>query len=322
MKRAFFLAVVVCCMFASPLLAQTLEQKAIQNLAQNVVEQLPQDVHLRILVVTDIEGDDGTIYRALTQAIKEKTSFVLVEKADIDKVLNEHSWQVKDLVDPNTRVELGKMLAAEGILFGKVLEKRSSPVSATVRVHLQLDDLQRGTIVFAKEFTSTQSSPYKNTITLVAVIIIAVIVLGILIKFRTRVKSVQRLEKDHYVREDLTQEISKVDRNLAAVQDWAVEKDKQCAAEIKSSRQDLDQIRLEIESIAKGHIKLDTPEEIQKSLKLDESLAGNLKNLFSSSERIYAMAKDGEWKKVIEKVQEFKKDIKDTHNRLADRPIQ
>ena len=52
--------------------------------------------------------------------------FEVVERAQIEAVFNELSFQYTDFVDPNTRQHLGEMLGIEGVFLGSITGESSS----------------------------------------------------------------------------------------------------------------------------------------------------------------------------------------------------
>jgi len=69
-------------------------------------------------------GDDPNIGRAVTEIIRTELvktgKYKVVERALLDKILEEQKLQVSGLVDPDEAVEIGKMLRADLILSGSV----------------------------------------------------------------------------------------------------------------------------------------------------------------------------------------------------------
>ena len=80
------------------------------------------------VAVIDFEsiGDDPNIGRGVTEIVRTELiktgKYEVVERALLNKVLEEQRFQVSDLVDPSKAVELGKILGADLILTGSVVK--------------------------------------------------------------------------------------------------------------------------------------------------------------------------------------------------------
>ena len=69
---------------------------------------------------TSVEGE--MVYDSLYHALVNQKRFRLVERAELDKILQELKLSQTELVDPATAAKVGKIVAAECILVGKVTE--------------------------------------------------------------------------------------------------------------------------------------------------------------------------------------------------------
>jgi curli biogenesis system outer membrane secretion channel CsgG len=78
------------------------------------------------VAVIDFEsiGDDPNIGRGVTEIVRTELiktgSYEVVERALLNKIIEEQRFQLSDLVDPSKAVELGKLLGADLILTGSV----------------------------------------------------------------------------------------------------------------------------------------------------------------------------------------------------------
>ena len=64
----------------------------------------------------------GTVYDYLFNALVNQRRFELVERQQLETVLQELKLSQTELVDPATAAKIGKLVAAEGILMGAVSE--------------------------------------------------------------------------------------------------------------------------------------------------------------------------------------------------------
>jgi len=104
-------------------------------------------------------ANNGTIRDAIISTISEKTSFKIIERTDLDQILKEQGLQLKDIMDEKTMIQHGKIKGVQGLLMGRVLGMESGFMSYTIQVHLKLDDVEKGEIVFAKDFNAYAVSP-------------------------------------------------------------------------------------------------------------------------------------------------------------------
>jgi len=80
------------------------------------------------VAVIDFEsiGDDPNIGRGVTEIVRTELiktgSYEVVERALLNKIIEEQRFQLSDLVDPSKAVELGKLLGADLILTGSVVK--------------------------------------------------------------------------------------------------------------------------------------------------------------------------------------------------------
>jgi|GEM_PF-6970271 len=161
-------------------MADGLMDQAVRDVAAQAAAAMPRPISVRLLAVTDVDGDDGGLVRALTEALQRDRHFILVERADLDRILKEQGLQVGDLVSPDERVEPGRIRGVEGIVFGTVLEKKSWPLSAGLRVHLKFADVQSGEIYLARDFSSSLASPYRPYVLLAAAAVAVLVLIFVL----------------------------------------------------------------------------------------------------------------------------------------------
>ncbi|MFH1009567.1 MAG: CsgG/HfaB family protein [Candidatus Latescibacterota bacterium] len=80
------------------------------------------------VAVIDFEsiGDDPNIGRGVTEIVRTELiktgNYEVVERALLNKIIEEQRFQLSDLVDPTKAVELGKLLGADLILTGSVVK--------------------------------------------------------------------------------------------------------------------------------------------------------------------------------------------------------
>jgi hypothetical protein len=91
-------------------------------------------------------GSTESVYSHLLAAFWRQRRFQLVERERLDALLEEHKIARIELVDPRTRLSLGKILAAEGMLFGVMTEKPQS-----LEVFIRLVDVETGALLATED---------------------------------------------------------------------------------------------------------------------------------------------------------------------------
>jgi len=130
-------------------------QIVVSDIAGQVVALLPEDAGFRVLGIGEIEGDDNTLAEALTAAIKSATRFHLMERADLQKLLTEQGIQLGPIMDPRSVVEPGQIKGIEGLLLGRIVKKVQTPLYSSIQVFLKLDNVETGSVVFARTFEAS-----------------------------------------------------------------------------------------------------------------------------------------------------------------------
>ena len=139
---------------------ENLAGKAAKQVSDQCVASVPKDVHTRLVAVTDIEGDDGSLVRALVDALKADSHFQVIERNQLDALLKEQALQISDIVSPEERIRPGMIRGVEGVIHGKVIERMNFFVMASFRVHLKMANVQSGEILLSKEVSSSVRSEY------------------------------------------------------------------------------------------------------------------------------------------------------------------
>lgn len=94
---------------------------------------------------TTIAGD--RVYNNLVGAILEQERFNIVARGeDLEAVIRELKFSLTDLVDKDNAVKVGKLVAAEGILMGTVIESRDS-----IEIYVRLINTETSIIMEAKD---------------------------------------------------------------------------------------------------------------------------------------------------------------------------
>jgi TolB-like protein len=141
-----------------------------------VVPAAAQDAsaELPTLAVLDLEdggslGPDADEVRALGPGLATMLATEMmrnprvriVERDQIQQLIEEQKLALSDLTDPSTAVELGRLLGAEYMLFGSYTD-----VYGTLRVDVRVVDVETGELERAQEVTDKREALFQSVQTL------------------------------------------------------------------------------------------------------------------------------------------------------------
>ena len=302
--------------------AADLKSDAIKNLQKEVIKALPAEGNIIRIGVTDFEGDDGTIKNAITSAITEKTSFKVIERADLDRILKEQGLQLKDIMDEKTKVRHGMIKGVQGLLIGKVQGMESGFLSYNIKVQLKLDDVEKGEIVFSKDFTVSAVSPIKNWLIAAIIIIIILIFLVPYLKRRNIEVKETIIKDDVKARVDITRDISRAASNIKETKSKLMDMGKTSeSVMLKDAERELLLFKDKVESAARGNSDTRSRSELNDVLYFDNNYLEELKELADLSEKIHTNVISGSQSNLSEEIARLKKAISLASNRLKGRKI-
>lgn len=274
--------------------AGVLQTEAIRKLQNAVVKALPSEGSIIRIAILDLAGDDGAIKNAITAIVAEKTSFKIIERADLDVILREQGLQLKDVMDEKTRIQHGKIKGVQGLLMGKVLGMESGFMSYTVRVHLKLDDVEKGEIVFAKDFNVTAVSPVRNWLFIIAgLVVVVVVVLIVLGRRRIAVKETI-IHEDVGERVDLGRGVGRALATLSEARAKLMDQGKTDAAvALKDAERNLLALKEQVENAPRGSSDTRSKEELKEALAFDRSFLETSEALAKSAAELYEAVSAG-----------------------------
>ncbi len=170
-----------------------LREEAAARAAAELAGAISSDVHLRVLAVAPVEGDDdGVVARAVLTRLAEDERFRVLEREKLEALLDEQGALLSGTVDRESRIELGRMLGAEGLVFVKVLSSAPGPLSYRLRLHFRLDDLQLGDVAVADDIDVEAFLPNRREIGMTVGGILALGLVGFGFAAYTRSSRVRR----------------------------------------------------------------------------------------------------------------------------------
>ena len=322
-KLSLALTILFCSIFlisAYALAEADLKTAALKKFQQSIIKALPIETQIVRIAVLDFEGDDGTIQNAVTSAITEKTNFKVIERKDLDKILEEQGLQLKDIMDEKTRIRHGKIKGVQGLLFGKVLGMEKGFLSYTVKVHLKLDDVEKGEILFSKDFNIKVVSPVRDWIIygVIGVIILVFIVVALTKRRATVIKT--RVKEDVTVRVDITKEIARALTNISNAKTKLMAKGKTDEAVLlKDAERDLQLLKEQVDNAARGSADMRKAGEFKQVLNFDKAMMDSSENLNKSADRLYNKVLQGDLINFEKEADVLKRDIKNTMNEFSHR---
>lgn len=302
--------------------ADDLKSAAIKKLQNSVVKALPTETDIVRVAVLDFEGDDWTIKNAITSAITEKTTFKVIERADLDKILNEQGLQLKDIMDEKTRIAHGKIKGVQGILLGKVLSMEKGFMSYAIKIHLKLDDVEKGEILVSKDFSASAVSPLRNWLIIGIIGIFVILVAVTLLKKRRAAVIETTIKQDVKARVDLTKELGKAITNISEAKAKLMDRGKTDEAiKLKDAERDLQLLREHIANAARGSAEMHSAKEFKQVLEFDEKSIGSFEDLTKSAGRLYNMVISGDTGNFEKEIDTFKRDIKNAMSEFKNRGL-
>jgi hypothetical protein len=160
LRHVTFLGFLVVCLLTVSWSANA-EPRSMPSLVEDIARQfaaaLPADARLATLGVSTILGDpDGRIAHGLTGALAAARRARIIERHDLQALLREQGLQVRDWVDPQSRVGFGRISGVQGLVLGEVVAADRGWVRDGLRIRLKVADVERGRIILAREFVATR----------------------------------------------------------------------------------------------------------------------------------------------------------------------
>ena len=82
---------------------------------------IPQRSRLAVVGITSADPNEGNFYlNELTLQFVNARRFTVVDRNDIDKVLNEQNFQMSGYVDDDAFVSIGKFIGANVVITGSI----------------------------------------------------------------------------------------------------------------------------------------------------------------------------------------------------------
>lgn len=157
-KRIILIGVCLFFMQAAVSFGQTLDA-GLQNLSEQITGSLTEKSKQKIAVIemSDLDGKITNLGKYLSEELITRLfltkKYDVVERQMLNKVLEEHQFNVSGLVDTNTAKQLGKLLGVDSICSGTITDLVDS-----IKINARLISTETGS-VFAVASVEVQKDP-------------------------------------------------------------------------------------------------------------------------------------------------------------------
>ncbi len=311
-------AVLIC--FSNASAESEMKTAALKKFQTAVVKALPAESDMARIAVLDFEGDDGTIRNAITSAITEKTSFRVIERTDLDKILEEQGLQLKDIMDENTQITHGKIKGVQGLIFGKVVSMQKGFMSYTIKANVKLDDVEKGEIVLSKDFSVSAVSPVRQWLVYGFFALIVLIGIAIFLSMRRATVIGTTIKEDVGTRRDLVKEISRAVANISEAKAKLMDKGKtDDAVLLKDAEKDLMLLKQYVENAVRGDATMNKVKDFKDALENDKKIMSVFEDLTRSADKVYDLVISGNNNGIEKEADLLKRDIKNAINEFKGR---
>jgi len=283
---------------------EAFSESFLNKINAEVINSLPSDLFTMRLAVIPLENDkEQVITNSLISALTSSGKYTLVERDQIEKILKEQHLQLSDLVNYKTAIKVGSLAGAEVILFGSVKKFVSSPLYKETELHLRIDSVENGEIIWAKNIKEKWISPYVKKITIPVIILILLLIALTLRKQILISETKAKLGQEEDWRERITVEIDKSLNNLSFSQNQFFEKgDKEIAAKIKEVALTIDKLKMIVKDAPAGITsELVGEKGVKRAIKLDKKVLESIQALTNITRDIKEKTISGSDRNSIEK---------------------
>lgn len=294
---------------------------AIDDVTSQIVAQLPDDVHLRLLAIGPVQGKDGAVFvDKLTEKIKGKTQFSLIERHDLNKLLEEQGIQLNPLSDDRSTAEPGKIMGVEGLIMTKIVVDSANPLFAIMDVFVKMDNVETGDIVFAKKFKSRHYSMKTVQIIGVAALFLLVIIFIFVVKKNNKTRTEKFVEKDDTAVISVASTLKKAINSIELAHDRLVaDKQMDQALILQRQKQEIKHLILLVEQNPGKRPDDMTPMGEKTVRTQTHSMLGLSGNVLAEAEEIFNAANQKNYTRIETLAGRLQAETKNCMNRFQDR---
>ena len=138
----------------------------------NQVDEIAQELsvvadrvsYVAVTEPTTVEGEPSALGRSIAELLVIallENGVTVVERRQMDEALDELNFNLSDLVDPDNQRRFGKLLGADALIIGSIVERRSS-----ADVYLRVIQTETGVILAGTRQTVKKPPPRWQRIAL------------------------------------------------------------------------------------------------------------------------------------------------------------
>jgi len=107
----------------------------------------------------DYDNPAPIVQEKIISALASQGVFQVIERQQLQKVIIEQKLQMSGLIDNSSAVEIGKMLGADGIMFGSITEYgRTIYPKARLTINVRVIEVKTGLVKWATEIKGRKAN--------------------------------------------------------------------------------------------------------------------------------------------------------------------
>ena len=292
------------------------------DIAEQIVSKLPDDTHFRLLAIGPIGGESEGLTDALTARIKAETNFHLIERKDLDRLLEEQGIQLSPISDPRRPVEPGRIKGVEGLILGRLEARHASFAWCSLEAFVKLDDVEGGDVVFAETFYARHIPKHTTYGGIAIIFLILLVFCANRLKVRKENQCYHRVDDDAERLLSLQDNLKKARENLNRAHDELVTKGQMDAGmAVRQCRDDIKNLLDAIEQAPGLDADLVHTAAYKAARSHGKSMRNLVGNVLAESEKLLKAASASDAQRVISVANDLGKEAKNALNRFRDRAV-
>lgn len=197
-KLSICVGMILLC--AGQCLCQTAIEMAVSDGVAKSIAELPKEADVKRVAILPLTGDEAArITDRMITAVVEREIYQVIDRRQLKLLFEEASFQMTDVVNPDTAVQAGKIAGVDAVMYGKVKRLSHGEGWADISFHVRIVKVETGQIFWADDVARAIGAPPKPVIDserdtasepmwpyIVALAIIAAVFIAILIWWKHR----------------------------------------------------------------------------------------------------------------------------------------
>lgn len=292
------------------------------DIADQIVAKLPENIHFRLLAIGPISGESQGLTDALTAKIKADTTFHLIERKDLNRLLEEQGIQLSPIADTRQPVEPGRIKGVEGLILGRLEAKHASFAGCSLEAFIKLDNVEGGDVVFAESFHARYIPKHTTYGAIAIIFLILLIFCANRLKVRNENKRHRRVDNDADRLLSIQDSLKNARENLNQAHDDLVTRGKMDAGmAVRQCRDDVRSLLDTIEHTPGLHPDMVTTAAYKDAKSNARSMNNLVKNILAESEKLLKAAESADANRVISIAMNLRGEAINTLNRFRNRTV-